>query len=158
MTRSDDPLRIVVLSGPICAGKSKLCANLQTCGYGASVVKTRDLIKQQRPKVKEERGPLQRAGEALDRADGGAWVGNALVRLIRDFPRGSGLFVVDSARIRGQISAIRKAYGSAVHHVHLTAPEEELAARYELRDSRLRSCDLSGSKAEPHGKERRTLG
>jgi len=124
-----------VLSGPICAGKSKLCENLHS-RHGAIVVKTRDLIKQQRPRVKDERGTLQRAGEALDRADGGAWVGNALVRLIQDSPKGGGLFVVDSARIRGQISSIRKAYGSAVHHVHLTAPEEDLAARYERRSSK----------------------
>ena len=67
----------------MCAGKSELCENLQS-RYDATVVKTRDLIRQQRPKAKEERGALQRAGEALDRADAGAWVGNALVRIIEN--------------------------------------------------------------------------
>jgi adenylosuccinate synthase len=76
---TDDTLRVVILSGPICAGKSTVVESL--CKrYGARPVKTRDLIKHQLPGVKDERGALQRAGEKLDRADGGAWVKNALVR------------------------------------------------------------------------------
>jgi len=98
---SDDTLRVVILSGPICAGKSTVVENL--CKrYGARLVKTRDLIKQQLPRVKDERGALQRAGEKLDRADGGAWVKNALARFIEAANEGStprGLFVVDSVRI-----------------------------------------------------------
>ena len=45
----------------------------------------------------------------------------------------SGLFVIDSVRIRGQVDALRKAYGSDVHHVHLTATDQELERRYEIR-------------------------
>ena len=41
-------------------------------------------------------------------------------------------------RIPGQIEAIRKAYGAEVHHIHLTATDEELQKRYE---SRLRDDD-----------------
>jgi adenylosuccinate synthase len=78
----DNSLRIVVLSGPIGAGKSELAEKLVT-KYGA-IIKTRDLICKQLPQVKEERGALQRAGERLDKADGGAWVKNALVRFIED--------------------------------------------------------------------------
>ena len=37
--------------------------------YDARVIKTRDLIRKQLPRVKEERGALQRAGEKLDKAD-----------------------------------------------------------------------------------------
>ena len=44
-----------------------------------------------------------------------------------------GLYVVDSVRILGQIEAIRRAYGAEVHHIHLTATEEELRRRYESR-------------------------
>lgn len=131
-------LRIVVLSGPISSGKSSLAERLRD-RYGAQVVKTRDLIKFQLPKVKNERAALQRAGEKLDRADGGAWVKNALVRFIEAASGGStpnGLFVVDSVRIAGQIAAVRQAYGAAVHHIHLTAADDELASRYGSRGSK----------------------
>ncbi len=83
MNFESDSLRIVVLSGPIGAGKSALAEKLVQ-KYDARVVKTRDLIRKQLPHVKEERGALQRAGEKLDKADGGAWVKNALVRFIDD--------------------------------------------------------------------------
>jgi adenylosuccinate synthase len=76
-------LRIVVLSGPIGSGKSALAEKL-VAQYGARVIKTRDLIRKQLPNVKEERAALQRAGERLDRSDGGEWVKNALVRFIED--------------------------------------------------------------------------
>jgi adenylosuccinate synthase len=138
LTDDNESFRIVVLSGPISAGKSTLATNLST-RYGARIIKTRDLIRQQLPKVKEERGALQRAGEKLDRTDGGSWVKNALVRFIETAQGGTtpiGLFVVDSARIPGQINAIRDAYGTAVHHIHLNAPDTELEARYKRRDSK----------------------
>jgi adenylosuccinate synthase len=133
-----DKLRVVILSGPICAGKSTVVENLRI-RYGARIVKTRDLIKHQLPNVKDERGSLQRAGERLDRQDGGAWVKNALGRFIESADEAStpsGLFVVDSVRIRGQVDAIRGAFGASVHHIHLTASEEVLRKRYQQRGSR----------------------
>lgn len=154
MTNSFGPLRIVVLSGPISSGKSSLAENLHA-RYGARIIKTRDLIKQQLPRVKDERGALQRAGEKLDRADGGAWVKNALVRFIDACLEGSapsGFFVVDSARIPGQIAAIREAYGTAVHHIHLTAGETELQTRYRGRGEKTkefaRYSDVRRSRTE----------
>ena len=138
MTTGAEPLRIVILSGPICGGKSKLAQHL--CEkHGARLVKTRDLIKQQLPRVKDDRGALQRAGEKLDRADGGAWVKEALVAYVERLQGGataSGLFVIDSVRIAGQIAAIRQAYGTAVHHIHLYAPDEELERRYAQRGTK----------------------
>jgi adenylosuccinate synthase len=134
----DASLRIVILSGPIGSGKSSLCENL-TGRHGARIVKTRDLIKQQLPRVKDERGALQRAGERLDAADGGAWVKNALSRFIesqQSSSLASGLYIVDSVRIPGQVNAIREAFGSAVHHIHLTAGDEELERRYLARGSK----------------------
>lgn len=131
-------LRIVVLSGPICSGKSELSSRLKG-KHGAQIIKTRDLIKRQLPHVSDDRGALQRAGEKLDRADGGAWVQNALSRFFQVEQRESvpvGLFVIDSARIQGQIDAVRRAFGTAVQHVHLTADEEILAARYKQRGTK----------------------
>lgn len=128
-------LRIVLLSGPICSGKSSLVKLLQD-RHGATIIKTRDLILEKAPRTKRERTALQRAGQRLDKRDRGAWVGEALQKVIdNNAPAGtpSGLFVVDSVRITGQIDAIRRAYGADVHHIHLTASEHELRSRYEAR-------------------------
>jgi adenylosuccinate synthase len=154
LSRDDASLRIVVLSGPIGAGKSLLSKNL-SARHGARIIKTRDLIKQQLPRVKDERGALQRAGEKLDRADGGGWVKDALVRFIEKEQSGvtaRGLYVIDSARIPGQIKAIRDAYGTAVHHIHLIAAENELEKRYAQRGSKTlefaRYSDVRRSRTE----------
>lgn len=128
-------LRIVLLSGPICSGKSALVRLLEK-KHGAKIIKTRDLILKRAPRTKPERKSLQRAGQKLDRADGGAWVGEALQRTIDSSATGrtpKGLYVVDSVRILGQIEAIRRAYGAEVHHIHLTATEDELRKRYDDR-------------------------
>jgi adenylosuccinate synthase len=138
LIRSENSLRIVVLSGPVSAGKSNL-ANLLRERYDASIVRTRDFIKERFPKVKEERRALQLAGERLDRADKGAWVREGLHRAIEASQAGAtpqGLFVLDSVRIPGQIEAVRQAFGSAVHHVHLYAAPEELERRYLQRGGR----------------------
>lgn len=135
MNFKNNSLRIVVLSGPIGAGKTQLAENL--CQqHGATIIKTRDLIRKHLPHVKEERGALQKAGEKLDKEDGGAWVKNALGRFVEatiGVPDAGGFFVIDSARIVGQVSAIRKGFGTSVHHIHLDAPDEVLAARYASR-------------------------
>ena len=135
MAAKRTPLRIVLLSGPICSGKSSLGLQLQE-RHDAKIIKTKDLILKMSPRTRPERRKLQRAGQRLDKADGGAWVAKALQRTIDTATRGAtpeGLFVVDSVRIAGQIDAIRRAYGAEVHHIHLTATAEELRARYKNR-------------------------
>jgi adenylosuccinate synthase len=91
----------------------------------------------------------------LDKADGGAWVKNALVRFIDDNFRGpaaTGFFVIDSARIPGQVRAVRDAYGTAVHHIHLDASDAVLAQRYAQRGTKTKEFeryeDVRKSKTE----------
>jgi adenylosuccinate synthase len=127
--------QIILLSGAICSGKSEL-GKLLAEKHGALVVKTRDLVIKMRPNVKAERRALQRAGEELDRSDGGAWVATALARLVeeaREKDASKFLFVVDAIRIEAQINAVRNIYHSSVHHVHLIAEKEELEKRYKER-------------------------
>jgi adenylosuccinate synthase len=136
----ENSLRIVVLSGPVSAGKSTI-ARLLRERYGAHVIRTREFIKKRLPRVKDERRALQRAGERLDRADNGAWVREELVGVIEAAQAGTtptGTFVVDSVRIPGQVEAIRQAYGPAVHHVHLYAEDDELRQRYAQKGERTR--------------------
>lgn len=93
---------------------------------------------QAQPRTKNTRDALQRAGDALDRKDGGEWVRNALVQYVDRHSKGnvpSGLFVVDSVRIPGQVSATRSAFGADVHHIHVTAAPVELRKRYDSRNS-----------------------
>jgi adenylosuccinate synthase len=130
-------LRIVLLSGRIGSGKTQLARQLED-RHGATVIRTKDLIRKASPRAADQRVALQRAGEALDRSTGGRWVGNVLVERVMDLnaSRGvpSGLFVLDAVRVAGQIDAVREAFGSStVHHIHLTASEPTLLHRYQGR-------------------------
>lgn len=142
--RNTPPFRVVVLSGPICSGKSSLSQLLQS-KYSARVVKTRRLIQIAKPRTKNSRLALQRAGNALDRQHGPRWITNALSNVIEErkgtIPKG--LYVVDSVRKREQIEAIRTAFGPAVYHIHLVAEDDELERRYESWGS---SADAKGYK------------
>lgn len=127
--------RVIILSGPIASGKTTLGDKLVD-RYGAVRFKTNDLIRALRPAVRNERSALQKAGEALDRSTRGAWVKEALAREVGELPHDANV-VVDSVRTPKQISEIRKAFGSIVHHIHLTASEEELAQRYSQRKDKI---------------------
>ena len=129
------PLQIVVLSGAVASGKSTLANTLADRKRGV-IIKTRDLILERLPRTKVERASLQRAGEKLDQADGGLWVQEALARLVEKHQRQNDtcrFFVIDSVRIRGQIEGIRQAFPAFTHHIHLEAPNEELAQRFAAR-------------------------
>ncbi len=127
--------QIILLSGPVASGKTKLGEALVQ-RYGFRLVKTRELIHSQ-VKVLNERGALQRAGDALDRKTNGQWLANALDREIARFPEDSRV-VVDAIRIRSQAEAVRVAFGQRVVHIHVTAPESVLAARYATRLANVR--------------------
>lgn len=130
-------LSVVLLSGRICSGKSELVRLLKE-KHGAKIIKTRELILKKAPKTKQERKALQLAGQRFDNKDGGAWVAEELQRVIDQHATGrtpEGLYVVDSVRVQGQVDAIRKAYRDKVHHIHLTASDEELRRRFEERSN-----------------------
>lgn len=152
--RSRAPFRVVLVSGAVCSGKSALVGELGD-RHGARVVSTRALIAQLSPTAGSDRRALQRAGERLDRTRGGAWVAEALQREIdadTSTPTPSGLFVVDCVRTSEQVDAIRRAFGTEVFHVHLTARAETLRARYVERadgaDAAAEYDDLKRSRTE----------
>lgn len=154
MIKERSPLRVVLLSGPICSGKSGLVTLLEQ-KHKAQVVKTKELILHHLPKTKLERAALQRAGQKLDRRDGGTWVSDALQKAIEASSPSqtpAGLFVVDSVRIKGQIDAVRRAYGAEVHHIHLTADPTELRRRFDERarpdDDKISYDDLKKNQTE----------
>ena len=128
---------IVVLSGPVAAGKSSLASGLQS-NYSALVVSTRQLL-QARYRVLHPTGDidarraLQDFGEHLDQQDDGAWLAEDVgTTAVGDEP----LMVIDSVRVLGQIQALRERFGRRVWHVHLFSSDPaELAHRYEQRRS-----------------------
>jgi adenylosuccinate synthase len=126
---------IVLLSGPIAAGKSSLGSRLVE-HLGATRVKTRELLAQRFPHL-NDRKALQRAGDRLDRETNGEWIATSVAAMLAGRPRAQSppLLVIDSVRIHEQVQAFRAAFGDAVLHVHLTADIDRLAERYGQRRS-----------------------
>lgn len=127
---------IVVLSGPVCAGKSTLAKRLTDIysAHGIIHVKTHEVLQALDPSIENSREALQTFGERQDRKTKGAWVRAALDKIIHG-GSGESVLVVDAARIPDQVEAIRDAYGRRVVHIHLTAPISELESRYSTRTS-----------------------
>src|SRR5947209_1876311 len=136
---------IVLLSGPIAAGKTTLCDELVR-RFGFSVFKTRELIQELLKDVATERGALQKAGESLDQRTKGEWIAQSLARKVQELgPHGN--VVVDSIRIKKQIDGVRRAFGAQVVHIHLTAAEEILKKRYDARRRKARIKELPSYEA-----------
>jgi len=124
--------QIVLLSGHICSGKTELCGSLVR-GYGFEALKTKNLIEKRFSEIVNNRDTLQTFGDKLDRKTKGAWVCDAIIALISEQKENISV-VVDAVRILPQIKAIRKAFGSRVIHIHVTAPYEILEKRYLERN------------------------
>lgn len=120
---------IVILTGEIASGKTSLSRKLEQ-RYSFHVLSTSNALKEEwREKngsKSYERPELIDLGDKLDRQTNGAWVVDHFQSLINRNER----LVVDSIRIKDQIDAFRKAYASAVVHIHLKAPANVLRARY----------------------------
>ncbi len=121
---------IIAISGAVASGKSTLTAVL-TDRFGAHVLSTRALIRALR-QAADERGVLQLEGDALDAQTDGAWVADEAGRSLADLPDGACL-VIDAVRKPMQIDRLRERWLGLVHHVHLSAPADELERRYRER-------------------------
>jgi len=123
---------VVVLSGPVSAGKTTLAAQLHE-RFGAIHLKTSVLLeKLAEGRVPLERGAMQRFGARLDTQTGGKWVAEDLVPRITNLPEHA-VVVIDAVRIASQIEALRIGLPRQVVHVHLTAPADVLERRYTKR-------------------------
>lgn len=130
------PSRVILLSGPISAGKTTLATGL-TERYGVYKVKTGELLRQRFPRLRETRGALQRAGEQLDIETDHGWVAQDVLRIVSNFDD-NGVVAVDSVRTARQVAAFRDAFGARIVHMHLTAPMSTLENRYRARTGPLR--------------------
>lgn len=124
---------IIAVSGPIAVGKSVFIGELVQ-QFNATRISTRELIQSLRD-VPTERGPLQEAGESLDRETDGKWVSEGLAKCLTSFNE-DGVVVVDSVRIAKQVQHLRAKFGDNVRHIHLTASYGVLAGRFRERKER----------------------
>jgi adenylosuccinate synthase len=136
--------QIVLLSGSVASGKTTLTQQLirDFPHEHVHVVKTKELIRELARKrtgkdLPAERRTMQEFGDALDKETNGQWVRDALITMVNRHVsiEPSSIFMVDAVRILPQIKAIREAYGFSVIHIHLRAPDDELAQRYKRRSS-----------------------
>ncbi len=127
--------RIILLSGPVASGKTRLATALVE-RYGFVSIKTRKLI-ESLVRVPNERGALQKAGQQLDDETQGQWVAQALAREVSRLPDECSV-LVDSIRIEKQAEAIRVAFGALVVHIHVTAPTGILSDRYADRTANVK--------------------
>lgn len=126
------PRVVVVLSGPVSAGKTTLAKRLVK-RFEAVHYKTSRLLEQRAAgRVELERTAMQEFGEHLDRTTGGAWVAEDLVPQINELGA-QAVVVIDAVRVAGQIEALRNGLPRQVVHVHLYASEAELERRYLKR-------------------------
>lgn len=127
--------RIILLSGPVASGKTRLATALVE-RYGFVSIKTRKLI-ESLVRVPNERGALQKAGQQLDDETQGQWVAQAFTREVSRLPDECSV-LVDSIRIEKQAEAIRVAFGALVVHIHVTAPTGILSDRYADRTANVK--------------------
>jgi adenylosuccinate synthase len=125
------PAQIVVISGHIASGKSTLADGLAR-QFGCVRISTRTLISEQFQGATSSRAQEQKAGETLDQRTKGAWLAQALAKR-RAGDKAAETWIIDSVRIREQIDAMRRTFGSRVLHLHLTAPADERARRFKRR-------------------------
>jgi adenylosuccinate synthase len=126
--------RIILLSGPVAAGKSTLAAALVE-RHALVHLKTQDFIRSLRG-TKLDRTELQKAGESLDKKSKGDWVRDALVRELQACPENAQV-VLDSVRTAEQVRGVREGFGAMVVHVHLTAPVRALQRRFASRRGKM---------------------
>ncbi len=137
--------RLVVLSGPVAAGKSELAERLAR-SHGALHVRTRQLMFDRAGGIGEdlpnERAALQHYGDRLDAETGGQWVADDLAALLSAIEPQQ-LVVVDSIRVASQLTRLQAAFGRDIVHVHITASLDTLARRYSDRATSTATAELA---------------
>ena len=122
---------LIALSGPMAAGKSTLARELKSSA-GALIITTHGPLYARVRTNNPARRELQDAGVSLDRETGGRWVLDHCRSELGENPE-TALAVLDCVRNEAQLRHIRAEWTGPFLHLHLTAPPETLAARYQER-------------------------
>lgn len=122
---------LIVLSGPVGVGKSSFAEALLRVA-SLQKISTRPYI-MEKTGAPSERKALQDAGNELDDRTGGEWVADAVATSTKGAAPDT-IFLLDSARKKIQLEALRNRFGSGILHVHLTASSQTLKKRYQERE------------------------
>jgi cytidylate kinase len=134
MLNSEGIKTIVLLSGPIAVGKSGV-ATVLTNQFGFVGIRSGPYLREIATRQGEghSRAELQQLGDALDEKTDFAWlVDDVAAGMLNQSPEQE-RWLLDSVRKERQVIHFRDRFGTAVLHVHLTAAENVLRARYEAR-------------------------
>ena len=125
---------IVLLSGPVAVGKTTL-RDVLAASYGFDCVRSSPYLIQ----LAAERGigttrtELQDLGDQLDRSTDFRWVVDQVAIQAFRLRWEQNRWLVDAVRKQRQVDHFRSAFDGAVLHVHLTACEDVLRARFDGR-------------------------
>ncbi len=124
---------IILLSGEIACGKTEFSKKLKEL-FNFSILSSKDALveianQKYQGKIPNEREFLQKFGRTMDKSTEGGWILNHY----QSFLNSNNLILIDSVRIKEQISSFRKAYGLSVFHIHLYAPADVRRSRFIQR-------------------------
>jgi dephospho-CoA kinase len=120
---------VIGLSGPLCAGKSTLARYLNVA-YGAEVIATRDIVKQETARTNATRQELQELGQALQTQRGALYVTERILARIT----GEQPYVIDAIRHVVSQERLSAKLGQRFVHVHIAASETVRWERYRERE------------------------
>lgn len=129
-------LQIILLSGPFKVGKSTVTSEL-VHQFGYLKISSSGYLRSLNPGVEQldlaqARLRLQEAGDELDRQTDFRWVVDPVATSAVAGSPDASHWLFDAVRKRRQIEHFRERFGSAVMHVHLTAPDDVLQNRSGL--------------------------
>ena len=128
------PETLVLLSGPVAAGKTTLRQALLS-EHGFEHVRSSGYLRQTmaRRGEAESRTSLQNLGDELDRQTDYRWLLDDVASTAFAASPAQRRWLVDAVRKHRQVEHFRASYGIAVLHVHLCASEAVLRGRYANR-------------------------
>ncbi|WP_281718929.1 AAA family ATPase [Pandoraea apista] len=135
---------LILLSGPVAVGKTTL-RDFLSSEHGFCVVRSSSFLleKAQREGGAVDRKGLQELGDRMDAETDYRWIVDDVALPSMNASPGKLRWLVDAVRKRKQVEHFRRLAGTRVLHVHMTASEELLRERYEVR----RADDSIGGKA-----------
>ena len=125
---------IVLLSGPIASGKTTLADELIK-RHGFLRLKSSDHLKiicAERG-LEVSRANLQEVGDDLDGLTDYQWLVSDVAKPQMAAASSQTRWLVDAVRKERQVEHFKAEFGQDVLHVHISAPEEVLRARYDKR-------------------------